>query len=244
MNAPSPATGDDAQLQRFNALARLWWTPDGPLWPLHLMNRFRVQVILDILHREGITDPTQPQPLAGQKVLDIGCGGGILSETLARLGAEVTGIDLAEQNVQIAREHAERAGLRIDYRVQDITTLDGTFDLVFNLEVVEHVADLPAFIRAGYQRLKPGGLTFVSTINRTPLSYLMAIIGAEYLLKLVPKGLHEWRKFVKPAELEQLLADAGVTLIWRSGVRLNPWRKKFSLQSSMAVNYLLAGRKR
>ncbi len=236
-------TADHAEIARFNALASMWWDESGPMWTLHYLNRFRVEVILDVLQHEGVIDRTQAEPFAGLRVLDIGCGGGILSETLARLGAQVTGIDLAERNIRIAQEHAAKSGLTIDYQVQDVTTLTEEFDLIFNMEVVEHVGDLPAFMRACYARLKPGGVTVASTLNRTPLSFLFAIVGAEYILKLLPKGTHQWHKFVKPIELEMLLADSGVNCFWRSGIRTNPWRRTFALQRSMAVNYILAGRK-
>lgn len=237
------STGDAAELARFNALASLWWNVDGPMWPLHRMNGFRIQIILDVLAEQGRIDRQKDKPLSGLKVLDIGCGGGILSETLARLGADVTGIDLAEHNIRIAREHAKAQGLSIDYLFQDVTTLDEPFDLIFNMEVVEHVADLDAFMAACYRTLKPNGITFVSTLNRTPLSFLFAIIGAEYVLRLLPKGTHQWRKFVKPEALENLLQASKVKTFWRSGIRFNPFRRHFSLQRSMAVSYILAGRK-
>ena len=237
------STGDKAELERFNALAGMWWDPAGPMWPLHSMNQFRIRVILDVLAARGVIRRDQDRPLTGLKVLDIGCGGGILSETLAKLGAQVTGIDLAERNIRIAQEHARASGLAIDYRFQDVTTLHEEFDLIFNMEVVEHVGDLSAFMAACYRCLKPGGLTFVSTLNRTPLSFLFAIIGAEYVLKLLPRGTHQWTKFVKPAELESLLNQKGTDVFWRSGIRFNPFARRFSLQRSMAVSYLLAARK-
>lgn len=236
-------TGDNAELSRFNSLARMWWNPDGPMWTLHAMNQFRIQVILDVLAEQGRIDRRADHPLQGMRVLDIGCGGGILSETLARLGAEVTGIDLAERNIRIAQEHAKAQDLDIEYRYQDVTTLHDAFDLIFNMEVVEHVADLPAFMSACYRNLKPGGITFVSTINRTPLSFLLAIVGAEYILRLLPKGTHQWRKFVEPPILQALLQQSGLKLCWSSGVRFNPFRRHFSLQSSTAVSYMLAASK-
>lgn len=236
-------TGDSAELARFNALAKLWWNPQGPMWTLHAMNQFRIQVILDVLGQQNVIDPRSEQPLAGLRVLDIGCGGGILSEGLARLGAQVTGVDLAEHNIRIAQEHARSQGLNIDYRYQDITTLDQRFDLIFNMEVVEHVSDLNAFMAACYRNLEPGGITFVSTINRTLLSFLFAIVGAEYVLRLLPKGTHQWRKFVTPATTESLLQQSDIETFWHTGIRFNPFRRHFSLQSSMAVNYMLAGRK-
>lgn len=238
-----PPTGDKAELERFNALASMWWDPAGPMWPLHSMNQFRIRVILDVLAAQRVIRRDQDWPLTGLKVLDIGCGGGILSETLARLGAQVTGIDLAERNIRIAQEHARANGLSIDYRFQDVTTLHDEFDLIFNMEVVEHVGDLPAFMAACYRCLKPGGLTFVSTLNRTPLSFLFAIIGAEYVLKLLPRGTHQWDKFVTPSELESLLNQNGTDVFWRSGIRFNPFARRFSLQRSMAVSYLLGARK-
>lgn len=239
----SGPTGDGEELARFNALAGMWWNPQGPMWPLHTMNQFRIGVILDVLAEQGLIDRQQDWPLSGLKVLDIGCGGGILSETLAQLGADVTGVDLAEHNIRIAREHARSQGLDIDYRFQDITTLDQTFDLIFNMEVVEHVSDLETFMAACYRNLKPGGITFVSTINRTPLSFLFAIIGAEYVLRLLPRGTHQWRKFVTPDQLKALLQQSGVDIFWRSGIRFNPFRRRFSLQRSEAVSYMLAARK-
>lgn len=242
MTSQNP-TGDPAELARFNALAKMWWNPQGPMWPLHVMNRFRVQVILDVLAQQGRIDRNKDWPLSGLKVLDIGCGGGILSEALARLGADVTGIDLAEGNIRIAQEHATSQGLHIEYRYQDVTTLQESFDLIFNMEVVEHVGDLPAFMAACYRNLKPGGITFVSTLNKTPLSFLFAIIGAEYVLRLLPKGTHEWRKFVPPATLDALLLSSGVNTFWRTGIRFNPFRRRFSLQRSMAVSYMLAAQK-
>lgn len=236
-------TADAQELSRFNALASMWWNPQGPMWPLHLMNQFRINVILDVLAERGCIQRDQDWPLTGMKVLDIGCGGGILSEALAQLGAEVTGIDLAERNIRIAQEHARASGLAITYRYQDVTTLNETFDLIFNMEVVEHVGDLPAFMSACYRNLKPGGITFVSTLNKTPLSFLFAIIGAEYILKLLPKGTHQWRKFVAPLMIEKMLKQSAAEVFWRSGIRFNPLRRTFSLQRSMAVSYMLAAQK-
>lgn len=241
MNGQKQRTGDAEELARFNALAKMWWNSAGPMWPLHVMNQFRIKVILDVLAQRGLVDPTQDWPLTGLKVLDIGCGGGILSESLARLGAEVTGIDLAEQNIRIAQEHARHEGLSIDYRYQDITTLNEPFDLIFNMEVVEHVAELSTFMDACYRNLKPGGITFVSTINKTPLSFLFAIVGAEYILGLLPKGTHQWRKFVPPTMIQALLARSGIQPLWQSGIRFNPFSRRFSLQRSLAVSYMLAG---
>lgn len=242
-SAMTDPTADPAELARFNALAAMWWNPQGPLWPLHRMNGFRVQVILNVLAQQGIIDRNRDSPLHGLKVLDIGCGGGILSEALARLGADVTGIDLAERNIRIAQEHAKHARLQIDYRCQDVTTLQESFDLIFNMEVVEHVGDLPAFMAASCRILKPGGITFISTLNKTPMSFLFAIIGAEYVLRLLPKGTHQWRKFVSPATLDTLLRTSGVGIFWRTGIRFNPFRRHFSLRRSLAVNYMLAARK-
>ncbi len=243
MHPPNHHTGDPEELARFNKMAALWWNPQGPMWPLHAMNHFRIKVILNVLEQQGLIQRGQDWPLTGLKVLDIGCGGGILSEALARLGADVTGIDLAEKNVRIAQDHAKSEGLIIDYRYQDITTLDDHFDLIFNMEVIEHVADLPAFMAACYRNLKPGGITFLSTLNKTPLSFLLAIIGAEYVLGLLPRGTHKWHKFVSPQIVSTLLSEAKAQCFWSSGIRFNPFNRSFSLHKSMAVNYMLAARK-
>ncbi|RLT97392.1 bifunctional 2-polyprenyl-6-hydroxyphenol methylase/3-demethylubiquinol 3-O-methyltransferase UbiG [Ketobacter sp.] len=236
----SPGTTDDKEIAQFNRLASTWWDSTGPMWPLHLLNRFRVQVILDVLQQRGVVDAAHSQPLNGVTALDIGCGGGILSESLARLGAQVTGLDMAENNVAIARQHAASSGLDIRYLHQEVDSLDERFDLVFNMEVVEHVANLDAFLAASCQRLAPGGTMFISTFNRTIRSYLIGIVGAEYILNLLPRGTHQWRKFVPPANLHTLLKTHNLDTVWQTGVSLNPFTKTYATTQSTAVSYMLA----
>ena len=237
------ATADVAELARFNRQAHTWWDEAGPMWPLHLLNRFRIQAILDVLHQQGICDSKQDKPLAALSVLDVGCGGGILSESLCKLGAQVCAIDLAENSIAIARRHAAQANLNIDYGVADISDIESQFDIVFNLEVVEHVNNPDQFLAQCAACVKSSGIMFVATINRTLLSYFVAIIGAEYILRLLPRGTHQWRKFIKPEQVEQQLADSGLKSFWATGVGLNPFNRHFYYQNSLAVNYMLAVKK-
>lgn len=239
----SPGTADEKEIAQFNRLAATWWNSAGPMWPLHLLNQFRVQVIVDVLQQLGAIDAEHSQPLTGLSVLDIGCGGGILSESLAHLGAHVTGLDMAENNVAIARQHAASSDLDIRYLHQEVDSLDERFDLVFNMEVVEHVSNLDAFMTASCQRLAPGGTMFISTFNRTIRSYLIGIVGAEYVLNLLPRGTHQWRKFVPPATLHTLLQTHNLDTVWQTGVSLNPFSKTYATTQSTAVSYMLAATK-
>ncbi|MBA53106.1 MAG: bifunctional 3-demethylubiquinol 3-O-methyltransferase/2-polyprenyl-6-hydroxyphenol methylase [Pseudomonadales bacterium] len=239
----SSSTTDADEIERFNQLAATWWDTSGPMWPLHLLNQFRVQLILAVLTDQRQIDPGKEHPLTGFTALDIGCGGGILSEALAKLGANVTGVDMAEKNVAIARHHATQNKLDIRYLCQEVSGLDEQFDLVFNMEVVEHVSDLETFLNACCERVQPGGMMFLSTINRTWKSYLFAILGAEYVLNLLPKGTHQWSKFVSPQKVEALFQQHSLDTIWQTGVSLNPFKKRYSPTQSMAVNYMLAARK-
>lgn len=236
-------TSDPEEIERFNQLAATWWNTGGPMWPLHLLNRFRVRLILQVLAQQGLVDPDSEHPLGGFTALDIGCGGGILSEALSKLGAKVTGLDMAEKNIVIARQHATENNLDIRYLCQEVASLDEQFDLVFNMEVVEHVADVDSFMAASCERIQPEGMMFLSTINRTWKSYLFAILGAEHVLKLLPKGTHQWSKFVPPHHIGAILAHHGLDTVWRTGVSLNPFTKHYSSTNSMAVNYMVAARK-
>lgn len=240
MTLKAGATEDKFEIERFNQLATTWWNPEGPMWPLHLLNQFRVEVILDVLHKQGIISPINTKPLEGMSVLDIGCGGGILSESLCKLGAEVTGLDLAKNNISIAMQHAQKANLDIQYLCAEIGTVEKQFDLVFNMEVVEHVADLDSFMKASCLRVNRGGCLFLSTINKTMKSYLFAIIGAEYILQLLPRGTHQWSKFVTPETLQDITTQHGLQTVWQSGISLNPFNKHYKLVQSMAVNYMMA----
>ena len=206
-----PPSVDAAEVSRYNALAATWWDTTGPFWPLHKLNALRAPFIVEHLCHQFDRDPDEPAPLRNLRLLDIGCGGGILAETVARRGADVTGIDVAEKNIGIARAHAREAGLSIRYLHPPVETLRAEpYDAVLNMEVVEHVADLSQFMTACCAQVrKDQGLMFVATINRTLLSYLVAIVGAEYILRWLPRGTHQWHRFVRPAELQNLLERDG-----------------------------------
>jgi 2-polyprenyl-6-hydroxyphenyl methylase/3-demethylubiquinone-9 3-methyltransferase len=234
------STIDPAEAERFNALASTWWQPDGPMWPLHRLNALRVPYVVEHLGDHLNRDTRRADCLDGLRVLDIGCGAGLLSEALARRGAVVTGIDIAERNVAIARQHAEVAGLAIDYRLAAAETLaDAPFDVVMNMEVVEHVANLPAFMTHASRLTRPGGVMFVATLNRTLRAFLTAIIGAEYVLGWLPRGTHRWRKFVKPEEIIALLEASGLRAVDRTGVRVNPLTRGYSLSRDLGINYMV-----
>lgn len=233
---------DPSEVAYYERLAHLWWDPSGPFWPLHRLNGLRVGYIREQACAALGRDPSGARPLADLSVLDIGCGGGILSEAMARLGAHVTGIDPTGRNVAIARRHAEQAGLDIDYRHSTAEIAAGAgeaYDLVLNMEVVEHVADLPAFMAAATALVRPGGVMVVATLNRTAISWLFGIVGAEYVLRWLPRGTHQWRRFVRPIEAERWLTAGGLCVRARAGVRVNPFTRRFSLTPWMAVNYML-----
>lgn len=235
------STVDPTDQARFNQLAALWWDPNGPMWPLHGLNRFRVQVLQQRLAL-AYPEHEPAQPLSGLKVLDVGCGGGLLSEALARMGAQVTGVDTAANNIRIAREHAQREGLDIRYLEDEVSALLADplrYDIVMNLEVVEHVVDLPSFLQDCAMLVRPGGRMFVATINRTLIAWFTAILGAEYLLRLLPKGTHRWRQFVRPDELTCVLKRNQLQPVWQTGVAFNPWTRRFRLTDRLSVNYLL-----
>lgn len=232
---------DPKEMAYFEGLAHRWWDEQGPFWPLHRLNAFRVEYLRRNLSRLFGRDPDAPTPLAGLRLLDIGCGGGILSESMARLGATVTGIEVTEKNVRVSRLHADWSGLAIDYRLTTVEALaDGgeTFDVVLNMEVVEHVEHLPEFLGHCGRLVRPGGVMVVASINRTPLAWLTAIVGAEYVLGWLPKGTHHYHKLVRPAEVTAGLG-AGFQLIDRTGVRINPFTRAFRYSRSAAVNYMM-----
>ena len=240
-NIPSAPSIDPAEVAYFEALAHRWWDTEGPFWPLHKLNAFRVVYLRERLCQALGRDPTADLPLTGLRLLDIGCGGGILSESLTHLGARVMGIDVAPKNIRVAELHAQGCGLDLDYRLTSAEALaqDGAqFDVVLNMEVVEHVENLPAFLAACGVLVRPGGVMAVATINRTLAALVIAIFGAEYVLRWLPKGTHHWRKLVKPAEV---LAGLGDTfhLVHRTGVRVNPFDRSFHFTPYLGVNYLL-----
>ena len=240
-NMPARSIDPD-EVAYYERLALTWWDTSGPFWPLHRLNTLRVAYLRQFLADYFQRDASLPQPLAGISMLDVGCGGGILSEAMARLGASVTGIDVVERNIAVARRHSQYAELDIEYRLISAEALlaEGvTYDVVLNMEVVEHVADLPGFMQACCELVAPTGVMTLATINRTWLSWLFAIVGAEYILRWLPKGTHQWRRFPKPEELEQHLSNHEMNVIARTGVRVNPLTRGFGLTSIMAVNYML-----
>jgi 2-polyprenyl-6-hydroxyphenyl methylase/3-demethylubiquinone-9 3-methyltransferase len=247
--APRDATGasvDPAEAAKFAAVAEAWWDPHSEFRPLHKFNPTRIAFIRDRIARRLGRDPLADRPLAGTRLLDIGCGGGLLAEPMARLGAAVTGIDAVERNIAVARRHADEVGLAIDYRVETAEGLAATgarFDAVLAMEVVEHVADRAAFLAACSSLLAESGLLFIATLNRTAKAFALAIVGAEYVLRWLPRGTHDWRKFVRPSELAAGLRPHGVDVAEITGVGYNPLADKWSLSRDLDVNYLLVARK-
>lgn len=237
---------DPAEVEKFNKLAATWWDDSGPMWPLHRLNRFRITVILEVICQQRSIDSSSALPLSGLQVLDIGCGGGILSESMARLGARVHGVDVSPGNIAAAKIHMAAQSLDVTYELSTAEALAARgdrYDVVLNMEVVEHVADLAAFMRACNSMVKPGGIQFVSTINRNPLAWFVAIFGAEYVLRWLPRGTHQYRKLVKPSELMEHLDQDNFTLISRTGVNVNPFTRRMSAKKSEWVNYMFAASK-
>jgi 2-polyprenyl-6-hydroxyphenyl methylase/3-demethylubiquinone-9 3-methyltransferase len=234
-------TIDPDEVAYFERLAHRWWDAEGPFWPLHRLNAFRVDYIRRHLAASFARNPEIERPFEGLRVLDIGCGGGILSESIARLGASVTGVEITEKNVRVAQIHARSSGLEIDYRlgtVEDLVRAGEQFDVVLNMEVIEHVEHLPEFLADCGRSVRPGGVMFIASINRTLAAFVVAIFGAEYLLRWLPKGTHHYRKLVPPREVEAVLGG-DFTVKDRTGVRVNPFNRTFSYTRWMGVNYML-----
>src|ERR1051325_5102257 len=235
-------TVDEAELARFAALAGQWWNPRGKMAPLHKFNPVRLGYIRDAACRRFDRDPKRLDCLKGLRMLDIGCGGGLLSEPLARLGADMVGADPAEANIEAARLHAVDGGLTIDYRATTAEALveaGERFDIVLSMEVVEHVADVNLFVALTGAMVKPGGLMVAATLNRTLKIFALAIVGAEYVLRWLPRGTHQGDKFVTPNELDIALARAGLEIIDETGVIYNPLADRWRLGADMDVNYMV-----
>ncbi len=248
MAETAQSTVDPAEVERFARIAEEWWDPAGKFGPLHRLNPVRIGYIRDRAADHWQRDALSDGPLAGLSLVDIGCGGGLLSEPMARLGAKVTGIDAARRNVATAALHAERQGLAIAYRSSTAEALAAEgkqYDIVLALEIVEHVADVDLFLRSCGQLLRPGGLLFLSTLNRTAKAWALAVAGAEYLLRWLPRGTHDWRKFLKPSEAVNGLARGGIDVQEIVGVVYNPLSRSWSLdKANLDVNYMLVGTRR
>ena len=237
-------TIDPKEVAKFEAMADEWWDPNGKFKPLHMLNPCRLDYIISQIALEFDRDLKSNKPFKSLEILDIGCGGGLLCEPMARLGANVVGVDAAARNIPVAEAHAKRSNLSIDYRVgtaEELVESGKKFDVVLNMEVVEHVADPLSYLTACRQLLVKGGLMVCSTINRNPKSFAMAIVGAEYVMRWLPKGTHEWSKFIKPDELYQLISESGLTPVDKKGFVFNPLKWSWSLSDrDLSVNYVTA----
>jgi 2-polyprenyl-6-hydroxyphenyl methylase / 3-demethylubiquinone-9 3-methyltransferase len=235
-------TIDQAEIEQFSRLAAQWWDERGPMATLHKFNPVRLGYIRDQVTAHFGRDPKRLGCLSGLRMLDIGCGGGILSEPLARLGASMVGADPAETNIEVARRHAGQSDLQIDYRnttAESLADANERFDVVLAMEVVEHVADMPLFVRRCSDMVKPGGMMIAATINRTMKSFALAIVGAEYILRWLPRGTHRWDKLVTPDELQDALQDAGLAIVDERGVVYNLFSDAWQLSDDMDVNYMV-----
>ena len=239
-------TVDDDEVARFSRLSGEWWDAHGPMAALHKFNPVRLAYIRDRAAAHFHRDASRLDSLAGLRILDIGCGGGILAEPLARLGAAVAGVDPSESNIAVARRHAAQSQLTIDYRnsgAEALAAAGETFDIVLAMEVVEHVADVLLFVQSCAAMVKPGGLMIAATLNRTLKSFALAIVGAEYVLRWLPRGTHQWDKFVTPNELEIAIEQAGLRVSDETGVIYNPLADQWRLSSDMDVNDMLTAEK-
>lgn len=249
---PENATGpgdqrrvDAAEIAKFDALAHSWWDPDGPMKPLHRLNPARIAFLREAFAGHFGRETRAMRPFEGLELLDIGCGAGLVAEPLARMGFAVTGIDLAAENIAVAREHAAASGLSIRYEARAVEDLpaEPAFDAITLLEVVEHVPDWPGLVAATARRLKPGGLIIASTLNRTLKAYALAILGAEYVLRWLPRGTHDWNRFVTPDELDDAFEAAGLAPRARRGMVFNPLSATWTLSRDCDVNYLASAEK-
>ncbi|MFN4273223.1 MAG: bifunctional 2-polyprenyl-6-hydroxyphenol methylase/3-demethylubiquinol 3-O-methyltransferase UbiG [Aliihoeflea sp.] len=239
-------TVDVDEVERFSALAAEWWNPNGKFRPLHKFNPVRLVYIRDQVAAHFGRDPHAARPFDGLRILDIGCGGGLLCEPMARLGAEVVGVDASQTNIEVARLHAAESRVSIDYRAgtaEELADAGETFDVILNMEVVEHVADVGFFVDKCAQMVRPGGIMFVATINRTLKALGLAIFGAEYVLRWLPRGTHEYSKLVRPDELEKALNAADMHIIDRTGVSYNPLADRWQRSRDLDVNYMVLAQK-
>ncbi len=235
-------TVNDAEIAKFTAMAEEWWNPDGKFKPIHKFNPVRLGYIREHLLAQFGRDGSLMRPFEGLSILDVGCGGGLLCEPLARLGATVTGIDAAERNIAVARIHAGQSGLDIDFRATTSEALAAAgerFDMVLNMEVVEHVDNVPLYMKSCADLVKPGGLMLTATLNRTARAYALAIVGAEYVLGWLPKGTHDWKKFLTPEEIRTLITRNGLRVTAETGVVYHPLADEWRRSRDMGVNYMV-----
>ena len=238
----SQSTINDAEIAKFTAMAEEWWDPKGKFKPLHKFNPVRLAYIRDQLIAHFGRDGSVMRPLEGLRIVDIGCGGGLLCEPLTRLGATVTGVDAAERNIAIAKIHAEKSGLSIDYRVttsEALVAAGESYDVVLNMEVVEHVDNVPLYMKSCADLVAPGGLMFTATLNRTARAFALAVVGAEYVLGWLPKGTHDWKKFLTPEEIKALITRNGLRVTDQTGVVYHPLADDWRKSRDMAINYMV-----
>ena len=233
------------EIQKFSKLADEWWDVNGKFKPLHMFNPIRIEYITDKIKQHFKINADNLNYLKGLNILDIGCGGGLISEPMARLGGRVTGIDASEKNIKVAKIHAKNNELKINYLNKSPEELENKdkFDIILNLEIVEHVDNVGLYIESCYNLLKKDGLMFTATLNRSFMSYLKAIIGAEYIMRWLPIGTHDWNKFLKPEELEKLLQDKKFSIVEIKGLEFNPLLNKWKKSNNLSVNYIIASSK-
>ena len=229
------------EIQKFSELASEWWNPEGKFKPLHMFNPIRIEYILEKIKDHYSIKNQNGNILKGLNILDIGCGGGLISEPMCRLGANVTGIDASEKNIKVAKLHSANSKLKINYQTKSPEQLDASekFDIILNLEIVEHVDNVKLYLESCNSLLKNNGLMFTATLNRTIVSYIKAIIGAEYILRWLPIGTHDWNKFIKPEELELLLAENSFSTKEVKGLEFNPFLRKWKKSNNLTVNYII-----
>ena len=238
-------TINKAEIQKFSKLAEEWWDVNGKFKPLHMFNPIRIEYITENIKNHYKINKTKSNFLEGINILDIGCGGGLISEPMARLGAKITGIDASEKNIKIAKLHAKKNNLKINYlntSPEEFKNYEN-FDVILNLEIIEHVENVNLYIKSCYKLLKKNGLMFTATLNRSFTSYLKAIIGAEYILRWLPIGTHDWNKFIKPEELEKFLAQEKFSTLDIKGLKFNPFINKWKKSDDLSVNYIISSQK-
>ena len=233
------------EINKFSKIADEWWDINGKFKPLHMFNPIRIEHIIDTTLDYFKINKNKKIPLKNLKILDIGCGGGLISEPMSRLGAEVTGIDASNKNIQVAKLHAKKNNLKINYlnTVPENLDRENEFDIILNLEVIEHVEDLDLYLSSCFKLLKKNGIMFTATINRTLTSYIKAIVGAEYILRWLPIGTHDWNKFIKPEELEKKLTDLNFLITDLTGLNYNPVFQEWKKSKDMSVNYIISAKK-